>query len=137
MKAKNLVRMMVMALLALVLLGGAAVQAAQASSDQFAVSVYHGINGRSLGLSKELPVDVEIWKDGALLATIPSFTFGTRIDTMLPAGTYEIRVYAVELGGAPLPSMTVGPVALEAGMQVSLQAQLSGGKTPIIRASVK
>jgi uncharacterized protein (DUF2141 family) len=112
-------------------------QSVLAADGTFNVSVYHGINGRSLGLSRELPVDVEIWKDGSLLTRINDFTFKTRIETALPAGTYEIRVFADELGGARLDSMTVGPVEIPEGVNLRLQANLAEGKTPVIRVNVK
>ena len=87
--------------LALVLALGA--QTALASTGTFDVSVYHGINGRSLGLSKDLPVNITIQKDGELLTVIENFTFKSRIHTPLPSGEYLITVESVEAG--PLPSM--------------------------------
>jgi hypothetical protein len=110
-------------------------QAVLASSGTFDVSVYHGINGRSLGLSKELPVDISIYKDGELLTTIVGFTFKSRLETQLPAGEYLITVSSQEAG--PLPSMTVGPVEIPEGAQVDLQARLGANKTPIISVKVR
>jgi hypothetical protein len=110
-------------------------QAVLASSGTFDVSVYHGINGRSLGLSKELPVDISIYKDGELLTTIVGFTFKSRLETQLPAGEYLITVSSQEAG--PLPSMTVGPVEIPAGAQVDLHARLGANKTPIIAVKVR
>ena len=136
MKAVKGSRMLVLALALMAVLVFSA-QSVLAADGTFNVSVYHGINGRSLGLSKELPVDVEIWKDGALLARVNDFTFKTRIDTALPAGTYEIRVFADELGGAQINSMTVGPVEIPEGVNLRLHAKLGEGKTPIIQVKVK
>ena len=125
----------VIALIAL--LAGAfafAVPQAKAANGTFNISVYHGINGRSLGLDKELPVVATVYKDGAWLAEIP-LEFKERFTADLPAGTYLIEVEAVGVG--PIPSMTVGPVSIPADVDVRIQAQLSGGKTPILNARVK
>ncbi len=119
------------------LLAGAfafAVPQAKAADGTFNISVYHGINGRSLGLDKELPVVATVYKDGAWLAAIP-LEFKDRFTADLPAGTYLIEVEAVGVG--PIPSMTVGPVTIPADVDVRIQAQLSGSKTPILNARVK
>jgi hypothetical protein len=108
---------------------------ALASDGTFNIAVYHGINGNALGLSKELPVLAEVWKDGALLATIP-LEFKDRFAADLPAGTYTIMVYSTELG-AYVNSMTVGPAAIPEGVDVRAQAQLGAGKTPILSVRVK
>jgi hypothetical protein len=119
--------------LALVLALGA--QTALASTGTFDVSVYHGINGRSLGLSKDLPVNITIQKDGELLTVIENFTFKSRIHTPLPSGEYLITVESVEAG--PLPSMTVGPVMIPEGVDVRLHAKLGAGGVPTIMVKVK
>ncbi len=107
---------------------------AKAADGTFNISVYHGINGKALGLSKELPVVATVYKDGAWLANIP-LEFKDRFTADLPAGTYLIEVTAVGVG--PVPSMTVGPIAIPADVDVRLKAQLGAGGTPIISARVK
>lgn len=92
----------------------------------FDVTVRHSINGRSLGLPKALPVNVFI--NGAL--AIPEFEFGDKVETKLPAGTYTITVELLD--GTPLPSMTVGPVTVEAGSDLIFNAKLEAG-APSIR----
>ncbi len=119
------------------LLAGAfafAVPQAKAADGTFNISVYHGINGRSLGLNKELPVVATVYKDGAWLAAIP-LEFKDRFTADLPAGTYEIMVEAVGVG--PIPSMSLGPIEIPADVDVRIQAQLGAGKTPILNARVK
>jgi hypothetical protein len=111
-------------------------QPAAASDGTFDVSVYHGINGRSLGLSKELPVDVYIYKDGELLTVIDDFTFKSRIRTSLPAGEYLIEVFSEDLQ-AFIPSMTVGPADIPEGVKVQMKAVLGENMTPIIRVKIK
>ena len=108
---------------------------ALASDGTFNVSVYHGINGKALGLSKELPVEAYIYRNGELLATVP-LEFKDRITTNLPAGTYMIKVFSTELG-AFVPSMQVGPVDLPEGIEVRLNAKLGAGGTPDLVARVK
>lgn len=119
------------------LLAGAfafAVPEAKASDGTFNISVYHGINGRSLDLDKELPVIAMVYKDGEPFANIP-LEFKERFTADLPAGTYEIMVEAVGVG--PIPSMSLGPVEIPADVDVRIQAQLGAGKTPILNARVK
>lgn len=106
-----------------------------ANGDTFSVSVYHGINGKSLGLSKDLPVDVMVYKDGSLLATITDFTFKERFEAELPAGEYTIEVVSQEVG--PLPSMTIGPVELSEGLDLRIRAKLDSLKTPILKVKVR
>jgi hypothetical protein len=125
----------VLAALALVLIFSLAAPAVYASTGTFDVTVAHNINGRSLGLSKDLPVNITIEKDGEVLTVISDFRFGDKISTALPAGNYYITVESVEAG--PLPSMTVGPVDLPEGLNLFLNARLSGGKTPIVSVTVK
>jgi hypothetical protein len=108
---------------------------ALAADGTFNVSVYHGINGKSLGLSKELPVLAYIYRNGEQLATVP-LEFGDRVTTNLPAGNYTIKVYSTELGSF-VPSMQVGPVELPEGIKVRLQAKLGAGGVPDLVARVK
>jgi len=93
--------------------------------------VVHGINGRSLGLSKELPVNIIVYKDGAVVAHINDFTFKERFSATLPAGEYKIEVFSQELGKI-VPSMTLGPVSIPAGADLLIRAQLSADKTPVL-----
>ena len=92
----------------------------------FDVTVKHSINGRNLGLPKALPVNVFI--NGAL--AIPGFEFGDKVATKLASGTYTITVELMD--GTPLPSMTVGPVFVEADADLVFNAKLQAG-TPAIR----
>jgi len=129
----NTRRNLVLAVLASVMLFALAFAAFPVKADghTWDVSVYHGINGRSLGLSKELPVDVSIYKDGAVIAYLNDFTFGERINATLPAGEYKIEVFSQELGTI-VPSMTLGPVEIPAGADLVIRAGLGAGKTPVL-----
>lgn len=128
-------RNVLLAVIAAVLFVGVGTQPALASGHTFDVSVYHGINGTNLGLSKDLPVDIYIYNESGLLAYVPGFTFSERFDAQLPAGEYEINVYSQELDTF-LPSMTVGPVNIPEGVDVRMSAQLGAGKTPVINVKV-
>ena len=123
----------------MVLSAGLMTQEAKAAGhENFAISVYHGINGRSLGLSKELPVVATVsatLPGGGTLTAPISLEFKDRVSTSLPEGQYTITVASAEAG--PLPSMTVGPVFIPAGVNVYLHARLSGGKTPILSVRVR
>lgn len=108
---------------------------AHAAGDEFEISVHHGINGRSLGLSKALPVEATVELDGQVIAVLP-LEFGDTFNATLPAGTYRITVQSLELG-VQLETMTVGPAEIPGGVSVDLHAKLSAKKTPIIKARVK
>lgn len=133
---KNFSRFVVIFTLVALLAGAFAFAApkARASDGTFNISVYHGINGKALGLSKELPVIATVTKDGQLLANIP-LSFKDRFTADLPAGTYEISIFAVGVG--PVPSMSLGPITIPADVEVRIQAQLGAGGVPILNARVK
>ena len=104
------------------------VQSASAN-DKFDLTVKHGINGRSLGLDKDLPVDVYV--NGGKAFT---FSFKDIVSTSLPADTYSI---VVKLAGTDAVVMTLGPVNIPAGADVSIRAKLSAEKTPTLKVQVK
>jgi hypothetical protein len=105
------------------------VQAASASEGKFDLTVKHGINGRSLGLDKDLPVDVYV--NGG-----KAFTFGFKdiVNTQLDAGTYTIMV---KLAGTDTTVMSLGPTYIPEGVDVNIRAKLSAEKTPILKVKVK
>lgn len=102
---------------------------ARAMEDTFNIYVKHDINGRSLGLDKDLPVDVYV--NGAKAFT---FEFGDSFSAALPAGSYFIQV---KLAGTDLTVMSLGPVEIPAGVDVTIRAQLGAEKTPTLRVNVK
>jgi hypothetical protein len=104
-------------------------QPAFASSD-FNLEVTHMINGNDLDLDRNLPVDVYI--NGSL--AIPNFRLGEKVETSLAAGWYTITVFLTD--GTPLPSMTVGPVNIPAGVNVSIKARLNTLDTPYLQVNV-
>jgi hypothetical protein len=131
---KNWLMVAVAAVMALAMLLSAQSVLA-AGHDTFEVSVYHGINGNSLGLSKDLPVNIWIMKDNgtglALFAKVNDFTFKERFEAELPAGKYQIMVESVELG-AVIDSMTVGPVDIPEDADLRIHAKLGAGKNPVL-----
>jgi hypothetical protein len=135
MKIKNARQILVLSVLALVMVFSLTAPAALAANHSFDVTVAHNINGRSLGLSKDLPVNITIVLDGEEFTVIENFRFGDKLSTPLPAGEYLITVESVEAG--PLPSMTVGPVDIPEGVELFLNARLSANKTPIVAVVVK
>ena len=114
------------AVLSLVLLFN--VQTASAN-DSFDITVKHGINGTSLGLDKDLPVDVYVNGDKAF-----TFSFKDIVSTSLPAGEYTIMV---KLAGTETVVMSLGPVDIPAGADVGIRAKLSAEKTPTLKVQVK
>jgi hypothetical protein len=102
---------------------------AQAAGHEFDLYVKHNINGRSLGLDKELPVDVYV--NGGMAF---SFSFGESVSTQLPAGNYFIEV---KLSGTDIVVMSLGPTDIPAGVSVAIRATLGAEKTPTLRVNVK
>lgn len=119
----------VAAVLALVMVFG--VRSASAENGTFDLTVRHGINGRSLGLEKDLPVDVYV-NDGEEPAF--SFKFKDRIQLTLPAGVYKIDV---TLAGEEDVIMSLEPTNIPAGVDVDIKAKLSANKTPVLKVKVK
>jgi hypothetical protein len=122
---KTIGRKWIVAVLAVLIgvLGFGVVSPALASDGTFTVQAFHGINGKTLGLSRELPVDVYVYNaDNFLIGVVKDFTFRERFELQLPAGTYTIKIESQEAG--PLPSMTVGPVEIPEGVEVRLHARL-------------
>jgi hypothetical protein len=104
------------------------VQTASAN-DTFDITVKHGINGTSLGLDKDLPVDVYI--NGGYAFT---FSFKDVVSTSLPADEYTIMV---KLAGTDTVVMSLGPVDIPAGVDVGIRAKLSADKTPTLKVQVE
>jgi hypothetical protein len=102
---------------------------AKAATDTFDLYVKHNINGRSLGLDKDLPVDVYVNGDYAF-----TFEFGDSVSTSLPADNYSIEV---KLAGTNSVVMSLGPTDIPAGVDVTIRATLSEGKTPVLKVLVK
>lgn len=127
---------LVMAAILAVTFGIGVGPALAAGHDTLNVSVYHGIDGTRLDLSKDLPVDVYIFNNVGLIGLVSDFTYQERFEATLPAGEYTIQIWSRELQTF-LPSMTVGPVDLPAGVEVRMNAQLGEGKTPLINVRVK
>jgi hypothetical protein len=114
------------AVLALILVFN--IQSASASNT-FDLTVKHGINGTSLGLDKDLPVDVYVNGDKAF-----TFSFKDIIKTSLPGGEYDI---VVKLAGTDLVVMSLNDANIPAGADVKIRAKLSAEKTPTLKVQVK
>jgi len=115
----------ILAIAAVFAFSPSAVQAAE--EGEFDLSVKHNINGRSLGLDKELPVDVYVNGGKAF-----SFEFGDVVPTSLPAGDYFIEV---KIGETVVASLQTG--FIPAGVDVSIRATLGAGKAPTLRVGIK
>jgi hypothetical protein len=102
---------------------------AQAADDTFEIYVKHNINGRSLGLEKELPVDVYVNGNKAF-----TFEFKQDFSAPLPAGEYT---FEVKLAGTDTTVMSFGPAEIPAGVDVNVKAKLSADKTPTLKVMVK
>ena len=107
---------------------------AQASGHEtFNITVKHRINGEKLGLDRALPVNVNVYKDGQFLAQIPNFQYGDNFKTELPAGEYFVEVTLAD--GTPI-GLTLGPVDLAAGLNVTVIAKLTS-EGPILEPRIR
>lgn len=102
---------------------------ASAEEEHFDLDVRHGINGTSLGLEKDLPVDVYVNDVKAF-----TFSFKDSVSTSLPAGNYFIEV---KLAGTETTVMSLGPTDIPANVDVDIKAKLSANKTPALKVKVK
>jgi len=105
----------------------------QANGEMVYLRVSHRINGRALGLDKELPVD--IWVNGEPFLT--SVPFGTSARFEVPAGQYNIKIYLAGSNPADVDPIMSLSAFLEGGLKVDLTATLGAGKAPILRAVVR
>ena len=111
----------VLALLALATLASPA----QAQAGTGTVSVVHGIPG----------VTVDVYVDDVL--TLPAFTPGTVAGPLtLPAATYSIEIYAAGADPAVDAAVITASVALPAGANASLVANLDAGGNPVLNTFV-
>lgn len=106
---------------------------AQANSNggTFNLDVFHNINGRSLGLDRDLPVDVYVNNSPEPVFT---FSFGEPFSAELDAGEYFIKV---KLAGTDTVVMTLCPVEIPTGVNVVIRATLGAQRTPTLRVVVK
>ena len=102
------------------------------ANDEINVNIYHGINGRSLGASKEFPVDIYVNDQ----ETFSDVEFGQRLSASLPAGDYNIKIYSDDLG-AFVDSMEVQADGVPAGVDVFFHAKLGAEKIPTLKVRVK
>ena len=102
---------------------------AKAADNTFDIYVKHNINGSSLGLEKELPVDVYVNGNYAF-----TFEFKQDFSAPLPAGEYT---FEVKLAGTDTTVMSFGPAEIPAGVDVNVKAKLSADKTPVLKVKVK
>ncbi len=123
------------AVLVLSLALAASPASASSGDGEFRIKVKHGINGELLGLDRDLPVNINIYKDGDFLATIEDFRFREIIDTMLPAGNYYIQVTFPD--GTPVPGLELGPVDISAGANVLVVATLNKAGNPTLAVRVR
>jgi hypothetical protein len=105
----------------------------QAAERTFKLTVVHAINGQKIGLAKELPVDIKVYKDGKLRTTITDLKFGEKVTIKkLPAGMYKFEVF--HHGTTKIiASMTTSPVLLKGGTIVRVRAVLNYKKVPILK----
>jgi hypothetical protein len=93
--------------------------------ESFILLAIHGINGKPLGLPKELPVDVYV--NGGYAFT---FEFKDAVGPLtLPAGEYTITV---NLAGTETQVMSLGPVNIPGCTKVVVKARLVDGVPTLV-----
>jgi hypothetical protein len=104
--------------------------ATQASADTFKIQIIHNINGQSLGLDKDLPVDIYV--NGAL--AYEDVKFKGSLTTDLEAGTYTFEVKRANTTDLVA---SFGPADVPAGANVTARARLGADKTPTLDVKVR
>jgi len=95
--------------------------AASADSHEGTVTVLHGVPG----------VTVDVYVNGDL--TLEDFEPGTVTDPLtLPAGAYEVEIYAADADPAADDAVISGATELPGGANASLVAHLTEGGTPTL-----
>ncbi len=118
---KNLTHLMIASAFAM---GSSSNEAQAASSGNTGnLKVVHGITGDDLGLSRHLPVDVEVDGVGCILT---HFTFGSKSDWFeLPAGAYDIKVRLSDGKCTGTVAVDAPGVPLQAGEYATVIAHLT------------
>ncbi len=99
--------------------------AASAAQDDGTVTVVHGVPG----------LDVDVWVNGD--ATLEGFTFGTVTDPLtLPAGDYDIEIYAAGTDPEGADPALADTVTLPAGANASIVAHLDADGNPTLAVFV-
>jgi hypothetical protein len=131
---RNLSLLGLVAVLALSLALAVSPASADNGNGEFKIKVKHAINGAALGLDRELPVNINVYKDGELLTTIEDFRFMDILETSLPAGNYYIQVTFPD--GTPVPGLELGPVDIPAGADVLVVAALDKNGNPFLASRI-
>jgi hypothetical protein len=123
----------ILAGLAVALLFGLLVtpQPALAVPNDIKVTFVHAIAGPKISLSRGMPVDVRILKNGNLFDTLANLKFRTRIVTELRVNTYTFQVYSREQGKV-ISSLTLNASDLKPGQRLVIRLTLDASNTPVM-----
>jgi hypothetical protein len=114
----------------------AAFVAALAAAPAGAATLYvgHGIDGRDLGLSRELPVDICLVAGGTPTPLFTDVTFGqfARIDADLPAGSYDVEVRLADGPACAGGVAIAASISLGLGENATAFAHLNDGGAPTL-----
>ncbi len=123
----------ILAVLAVVLAFGLLVtpQPAQAASTDIKVTFVHAIAGPKIGLSRGMPVDVRILKNGNRFDTLVNLKYKTRIATELRVNTYTFEVYSREQAKV-ISSLTFNAAQLTPGDKLVIRLMLDASNTLVM-----
>ncbi|MGB5844119.1 MAG: hypothetical protein WBG94_06735 [Anaerolineales bacterium] len=105
------------------------IQPASANSNTFDLIFKHSNYGTSLGLDKDLPVDVYV--NGAKAFT---FSFKEIYKTSLPEGKYDIVVKIADTEDVVMSFLGAN---IPAGIDLSIRAKFSAENVPTLKVQVK
>ncbi|MHB8133066.1 MAG: hypothetical protein ACYDH1_02480 [Anaerolineaceae bacterium] len=100
----------------------------------FVLTATHGIDGTRIGLSKELPVIIEVYLYGKPLTQIP-LKFQENYMATLLRGDYSFKVFSTELQ-AYIPTAEVATFTVKGCTKVGLHIRLVDG-VPVTKVIVK
>ena len=119
----------VLVLIAMILSLVFVVAPALAAERDAKVTFVHAVNGVKIHQTRELPVDIQIFKAGKLHHTLMSFKYHQRFSLELPAGSYKFMVLN-HATGKTLASKTA---VIKGGATVRLRFMLDVKEVPFLQ----
>ena len=107
-------------------------QPAQAAVTNIKVTFVHAIDGKKLGLSRGMPLEVRIYKrdNTTRFETEPVIRYKSRLPIILLPTTYRVVVYSTEQRKV-ISSMTINALNLKPGDRVVIRFELNTKGTPV------
>jgi hypothetical protein len=105
---------------------------AQAAVTNIKITFVHAIDGKKLGLSRGMPLEVRVYKGSntTRFETEPILRYRMRYQIILQPITYRVEVYSKEQRRV-ISSMTIDALTLKPGDRVVIRFELDASGTPV------